>query len=675
MHRFAILAWLLAACGGAATPPPARPAPAPTPAPTPPAAPTAALPAVQHLAADTPETTVAGTAFIAPAGWSFSSTGNTALLEAPEAGSKIALIDVHGDTADVAVAAAWHVYAPGAQRKVIVANDGAPRDGWTAIRAYDYQTSPNEHRQVRAIAFHAETTWTVVIIDVAVDVLDKRGSQLGVIFDHLLPKGRARESFAGKQAAKLDAARVAALTQFVDQARSQLGVPGIGLGLIQDGKVVFAGGLGSRELGGKTKVDADTLFMIASNTKALTTLMLAKLVDAGKLTWDTPVTGLLPSFKLGDADTTSKVMVKHLICACTGLPRQDFEWLFEFGHATPETTMATLATIQPTSKFGEIFQYSNTLAAAAGFVGGHVAYPELELGAAYDRTMQQLVFDPLGMSATTFDFKRALRGNHAGAYSQDLDDKPARALMEINYASIAVRPAGGAWSSVRDLLKYVQMELASGALPDGKRYIAAEPLLARRLPQVAVGKDATYGMGLIVDSQYGVPVVHHGGDLIGFHSDMIWLPAQGVGAVILTNADAGVLIRGPLRRKLLEVMFNGEPLADQQIAAAIKAYAAQLAAERKTLTVPADPAEAGKLAARYQNPALGELIVRHVGPATVFDFGEWKTEVATRKNPDGSVSFVTIAPGVAGQELVVGGEPGTLIIRDGQHAYTFHAAR
>src|SRR6187431_536501 len=159
--------------------------------------------------------------------------------------------------------------------------------------------------------------------------------------------------------------------------------------------------------------------MIASNTKALTTLMLAKLVDEGKMTWETPVTTLLPSFKLGNADTTGRVLVKHLICACTGLPRQDMEWLFQFEGQTPDGALATLGTMQPTSKFGELFQYSNPLAAAAGFIGGHVAFPRLELGKAYDEAMRTRVFEPLGMKATTLDFKRAQTGNFAAAHSPD----------------------------------------------------------------------------------------------------------------------------------------------------------------------------------------------------------------------------------------------------------------
>src|SRR6185503_7173148 len=116
--------------------------------------------------------------------------------------------------------------------------------------------------------------------------------------------------------------------------------------------------------------------------------------------------------------------------------------------------------------------------------------------------------------------------------------------------------------SASDLAKYVELELAKGMLPNGKRLVSQENLLARYAPQVIIGEDVTYGMALMVDARYGVRVVHHGGDLGGYHSDMIWLPDNGVGVVILTNADSGVLLRGPLLRKLLEVLYDGKPEAD-----------------------------------------------------------------------------------------------------------------
>jgi CubicO group peptidase (beta-lactamase class C family) len=344
--------------------------------------------------------------------------------------------------------------------------------------------------------------------------------------------------------------------------------------------------------------------------------------------------------------------------------------LLQYKGVMPEGMMATLATVQPTSKFGEMFQYSNLLAGAAGFIGGHVAYPKLELGKAYDEAMRTRVFEPLGMKATTFDYAKALKGNHASPHGPDVDGKPAVAAMDANYSIIPVRPAGAAWSNVRDLLEYVQTELANGTAPNGKPYLEKETLLARRAPQVSIGKDATYGMGLTVATKYDVTVVHHGGDMIGFHSDMMWLPEQNVGAVVLTNSDPGWTLRGIFRRKLLELLFDGKPEADADVAAQAKTFFDQMAADRKLLAVPADPAEAGKLAKRYHSDPLGEIAVSQIGATTVFDFGEWKSEVASRKNPDGTISFITIAPGVGGFEFTVGAGPTrTLLIRDAQHEY------
>ena len=624
------------------------------------------------LTADTPQKTVLGNTFIAPGGWNVMVKGAATILQAPEGDSWLALVDTPAKDTDSALAAAWAAYKPDGKWPLKLATEYPDKDGWSRKRNFDYQTSPNERRDVAAETRYANGNWTVIIYDMSQATGEKRAGQVALILGRLFPKGYARENFAGKEPHKLDKARLAELQRFVEAGRKGLGIPGLALGIVQDGKVVFAGGFGVRTLGESRSVNADTLFMIASNTKALTTLLLAKLVAEHRLTWDTPVTALLPTFKLGDPDTTSHVLVKHLICACTGMPRQDLEWLFEYGGLTPQGALATLAKMQPTSKFGELFQYSNPMAGAAGFIGGHVMFPELELGAAYDRAMQQQVFSPLGMKSTTFDFARALAANHAGAHAPDVDSKPAHALMEINYAVIPLRPAGAAWSSVRDMLRYVSMELEEGLLPNGKRYISVEPLLERRVPQVSIGKDETYGMGLEVDTTYGEPVVHHGGDLIGYHSDMIWLPRKKVGAVILTNSDPGWILRTLFRRKLLEVLFDGRAEADADLSARGKSFFADMAAERKLLTVPADANERAKLAARYANPALGGIAVSRKNNATVFDFGEWKTEVASRKNPDGSISFITIAPGANGFAFVVGSGPKkTLTLRDAQHEYVF----
>ena len=413
----------------------------------------AAQTAQAPLAADTPSNTVAGATFIAPAGWSITVKGPATIVEAPEGDSRIALVDVTAADADAAVAAAWAAYRPDAKWPL---KSKSPARTGTAGRTSGrtcYRISPDLRRDVVAGTMRHAGQWTVWIYDMSQPTGEKRLAQVELVFGRLLPAGYQRETFAGRKAHALDEARVKELGAFVERAQKALGVPGVSIGLVQGGKVVLAGGFGVRKQGQAASVDGDTLYIIASNTKAMTTLMLGKLVGEGKLTWDTPVTSVLPQFRLGDADTTRRVLVKHLVCACTGLPRQDFEWLLEFKTATPASALAVLGTMQPTSGFGEMFQSSNPLAAAGGYVGGHVLFPAKELGAAYDEAMQTQVWGPLGMSSTTFDFARALGGNHATSHGLSIDAAPDLAAMDVNYSILPVRPAGGAWSSVNDMLK------------------------------------------------------------------------------------------------------------------------------------------------------------------------------------------------------------------------------
>jgi CubicO group peptidase (beta-lactamase class C family) len=287
--------------------------------------------------------------------------------------------------------------------------------------------------------------------------------------------------------------------------------------------------------------------------------------------------------------------------------------------------------------------------------------------------MRTRVFEPLGMTTTTFDFAQALRGDVAQPHGEDVDGVEKRARMDLNYSVVPVRPAGGVWTSARELAKYVEMELAKGVLPSGKRLVSTENLLARYKPNVIVGEDVTYGMALMVDTRYGVPVVHHGGDLAGYHSDMIWLPEHGVGAVILTNGDSGAALRGPLLRRLLELLFDGKPEAEEMLKVGAAQRKAAIAKERERLVVPADAALAARLAPRYLSTALGEVRILKEGSATVFDVGEWRSAVASRRNDDGTVSFISIDPTLSGFEFVVADEGGQrrLITRDAQHEYVF----
>ena len=179
-------------------------------------------------------------------------------------------------------------------------------------------------------------------------------------------------------------------------------------------------------------------------------------------------------------------------------------------------------------------------------------------------------------------------------------------------------------------------------------------------------------MGLIVNTQYGTPVVHHGGDMIGFHSDMMWLPEHGVGAVILTNGDPGWLVRtrvppqaarGAVRRQ-----GRGRRADRRDREGVLRRDRRRAQAAR-----PCRPIRRGGQARRRatRTPRSATIAVTQRGATTIFDFGEWKSEVASRKNPDGTISFVTIVPGFSGLEFVVGEAQRTLTLRDAQHEYVF----
>jgi hypothetical protein len=154
---------------------------------------------------------------------------------------------------------------------------------------------------------------------------------------------------------------------------------------------------------------------------------------------------------------------------------------------------------------------------------------------------------------------------------------------------------------------------------------------------------------------------------------MMWWPDQKVGAVILTNSDEGVMLRGPFKRRLMELMFDGEAQAQATATANAKSNREEFAAWRKLLQWPADDKATAGLASHYRNAALGDLMVTHAAGATRFDVGTFSSEVATMPQPDGSLAFVTVDPEAMGFNFIRADKDGVrhLVVRDGQHEYVF----
>lgn len=624
------------------------------------------------VAADTPGITNEGTTFIVPATWSATMHGPFTVLSPPDGHLQIALADIYAPSADMAVASAWKAFDPGFKQPLQLSEPLQPRDGWEQIQHFEYKVPPSEQRIVRAFARHANNRWLVMIYRGDLATRERWMTSILLVFDSLHPQGYQRENFAGKKVRTIDAHVVQAMKDFVASGMKQLGVPGVAFSLIDHDKIVYAGGLGVREWGKPEPVDADTRFIAASDTKALTTLLLAELVDEKKLRWDEPVTEAYPSFKFGDPKVTRELQIRHLVCQCSGMPAQDYDSEFHNRSMTPAALISLLGAMVPMAPVGKMFIYSNILPAAAGFIAGSVAEPGKELGAAYDDAMQKKVLGPLGMTRSTFDFAKAQQGNYARPHYADVDGKLTVSPMTYTQSYGARRPAGGLWTTAHDLSQYVVMELADGVLPNGQRLVSKENLLRRRAPDIVIDNDQHYGMGLVIDTQWSVTVIDHSGGRPGYASHMMWLPDYGIGAVILTNSDDGGALLHPFARKLMEQVFDGRPEADQQLQAAVLRKKINQRTLRQSLQIPADKS-ASHLAAKYHNDALGDLTVNRSGRNVEFKFDEWRSLVASRINGDGSTSFITLGEDMADTEFLAGEQHGkrTLTLNDGARDYVF----
>jgi CubicO group peptidase (beta-lactamase class C family) len=445
--------------------------------------------------------------------------------------------------------------------------------------------------------------------------------------------------------------------------------------VVAGGSIVYAKGFGVRALGTSDPVTADTVFLMGSVTKSMTTMMQATLVDVGALAWDTPVTTALPGFELGDPQLTSELVMWHMSCACTGMPRQDLETLFEYGSVSPEQRIASMRTMKPTARLGERYQYSNLMMTAGGYAAAHAFDPGRSLGDAYDAVMRRNVFEPIGMTSTTFDFATAAAADHAMPHALDIDGVTHVLPLVVEHMVVPIRPAGGAWSSARDMARFVMTEMARGMSPGGTRVVSETNLLERRKPRIPMDDGEHYGLGLVVGTYHGRPVLDHGGGTFGFRTLMLMLPEQGIALVVLTNTTgAGGDFTDVVKRKVLEAFFaDAEDSARSRLELHVNGRRERIDQTLAGLTHAPDPAWVSALAGTYGNASLGTVQIRAGASGGTLDAGEWQSAFARKQQPDGTVKIVLVDPPLAGGEITVTGDAAhpTLAVEYEQQTYVF----
>jgi len=277
------------------------------------------------------------------------------------------------------------------------------------------------------------------------------------------------------------------------------------------------------------------------------------------------------------------------------------------------------------------------------------------------------------MKSTTLDFKKAEKGDWAHPHGQKLDQTWVE--LPVDYEKIvggALEPAGGVWSSAHDMAQFVTLELAKGKWK-GKQLVTEENLLHRREPQVKIDDDNSYGLGFFVSSDHGVSVLHHGGNTLGFTSDLFMLPDADIGVVVLTNGGQANDLREAIRRRFFEVMFDGKEEAQRDLTDSI-ARDKQNTADALALVVPVlDDTFVAKVVGDWTEPALGKVTIKKDGDHLLVDAGEWTSTAAEEKDRDGTYKLITTGAPYLGFELVPGGtaDAPTLVLDAGQQVYTF----
>lgn len=616
--------------------------------------------------------TTSGCSFSVEKGWTVTQDDEIVKLQEPDKELTIYFLENSEQNSDDAITAAWKKIAPDFNRTIQNRIVGVPADGWDEIVQLVYEVSTEEKRTLLAIARRIKTTWYITLIDGTQSAVQRRGAGINLAVTGFKVPGMKEESFAGKHAHKLDDTRLTEFMDFVEQARIACEIPGVAIGLVQNGKLISSQAFGVKELDKDEPVVVDTLFMIGSTTKSLTTLMMAKLIDEKYFDWETPVRKVMPTFELGNQKTTNQLLMKHFVAANTGMPRHDVELAFNMDKATPELRMQEMKKMEPTTGFGETFQYSNSMVMAGGYIAAHCAYPDLELGLAYDKAMQTRVFDPLQMSSSTFDFKKLK--NFACPYGRNLDGTLSAIPLVFEECLIATRPSGALWSNVHDVAQYIIMELQNGVNEQGQRVISEFNLLKRRQPQIMIADTLSYGLGLMIMDDHGVQVITHGGNTSGFTSEMLFLPEHQIGMVLLTNAGGANLFRKVVQRKLMEVLFDGTDIAQAKLVIGCEQEKNNYKNEMKNVELYPEISWIEKFLGSYIHPVLGQISIVKQGDVFVFDTGIWTAQLGQKKEEDGTLLLMIVTPPFFMECLPKYDEQGNvvkLIFDDSQHEYIF----
>lgn len=621
------------------------------------------------------EYTLNETRFKASQGWKFNPTNSR--YSAPEGDLSIYFIEIPATLPVEEMSLnAWRSIYPDFGLHLFQKLTPPAEGDWDQTHILVYETPSSESRSVFAKINVLDNIAYINLIEGSLDGISRRGAQLQIAIESWRPTSFRKEDFSQVKAKSLTADDIKKFEAFVSQAMDKLLVPGVAIGIVRDNKVSYRGCFGVKKKRTTERVTSDTLFMIGSVTKPLTTLMISKLIELEKFSWETPVIKLLPSFTLADAETTKRITMRDTVSASTGMPRRDMEFIFAPIGLTAEDTIRQMASMKPTTGFGETFQYSNHLVALGGFAAAHVYKDKGNLMDLYNAAMQELVFTPLGMKKTIVRPSQNTLGRaspHATDYKGNLLPIPS----DFDDTIYSVAPAGSLWSTVDDLLAFILMELNKGTNTQGIRLFSEEQILKRRMPGAKIDHVSSYGLGWFISDEQGIEVIGHGGNTFGFTSDLFFIPEHNIGVVILTNAASENAFMHTIKQKLFELFFGiGEGKADSLVDYYYQSRQnIHLKIAQHISVNPKDTKWIADYIGTYHNPDLGTIQIKKTPHGLECVTQAWKSAIGSFQEIEGKKLIALISPPLAASfNLQVQLKPEKKLILDAaQVKYEFKA--
>ena len=351
-------------------------------------------------------------------------------------------------------------------------------------------------------------------------------------------------------------ARLKEIDAYAEKTRADWNVPGIAVGIVKDDKVVFLKGYGVRELNKPERVDENTLFAIASNSKAFATASLAILVDEGKLDWNDKVIKYLPDFQMYDPYVTGEITVKDLVSHRSGLDTFSGDLLWYETTYTNDEILRRVRFLKPTYGFRAGYGYQNLMFIAAGKVVEKIS------GKTWSEFVRERILTPIGMNGTKTSVKDYKAGDNVAAPHNESGGK----LRVLPFGNVdGAASAAGLNSSVADMTKWLRLQLGRGKF-DGKQIFSERQAGAMWSPVNALpvnpfpAKDAptqmfsAYGLGWFMQDYRGRKIIQHGGGLDGMISQTAMMPSENLGVVVLTNSESSAATF--VRNKIFDVFLD-----------------------------------------------------------------------------------------------------------------------